>query len=452
MALMSGPTVGEALSQAGNGIAQIVASQPDDAKLTDEMFMRILNRPATPKEVEAALAHLKDLPTGNTNLIAEFAAYSKEIEPAVAAKEATRQGQITVAQAAYDAYWVTVKEKEEKAEADYNAKLAAADQALADHEAALPARLTAWESQQSGVLWNVLEPGPMKVSNDAKIEKEADNVIFVSGANDAFVTYDVVTETELKGITGFRLEALTDPRLGGMGPGRSQNGNFVLTELSIEVWPKGQPDKKQKLKLQAAKADFSQATYDVATAIDGQTPNQSNGWAIHPELGKNHTATFECAERIAIEGPVVIQFTMDQRYTDKTHTLGKFRWSATTAQPPLLFGIPANITEIVKVPADQRNDAQKKALLDFFRGEDAELKKLQAAQAEAKKPRPLDAMLVGLKAKLDEAQLPLPIDPKFARLQRAVQLSEGQLKDARLTAAQDLAWALINTSAFLFNR
>ncbi len=452
MALMSGPTVGEALSQAGNGIAQIVASQPDDAKLTDEMFMRILNRPATPKEIEAALAHLTDLPMGNSNLIAEFAAYSKEIEPVTTAKEATRQGLITVAQTAYDAYWATVKDKEEAAEAEFQTKLAAADKALADHEAAIPARLTAWELQQSGVLWNPLEPGPMKVSNDAKIEKEADNTIFVSGANDAFVTYDVVTETELKGITGFRLEALADPRLGGMGPGRSAGGNFVLTELTIEVWPKGQPEMKQKVALQGAKADFSQGTYDVATAIDGQTPNASNGWAIHPELGKNHTATFECVTPIAIEGPVVIQFTMDQRYQDKTHTLGKFRWSATNVPPPHLLGIPANITEIVKVPADQRNDAQKKTLLDFFRGEDAELKKLQAAQVAAKMPRPMDAMLAGLKGKLDEAKQPLPIDPKFARLQRAVQLSEQQLKEARLTAAQDLAWALINTSAFLFNR
>ena len=67
-------------------------------------------------------------------------------------------------------------------------------------------------------------------------------------------------------------------------------------------------------------------------------------------------------------------------------------------------------------------------------------------------PRPVDAMLASLKAKLDEASQPLPVDPKFARLQRAVALSEGQLKDQRLTAAQDLAWALINTSAFLFNR
>ena len=454
MALMSGPTVGEALSQAGNGLAQIVASEPDDNKLVDELFMRILNRPAKPTEFEAASNWLKELPEDHVKLVAEFQAYSTEIEPVTAAKEVVRQGQITAAQAAYDAYWATVKEAEEKAEAEYLAKLGAADKALADYEAAIPARLAEWDQQQSaaGMMWNTLTPGPMKVSNGAKIEAEAENTIFVSGPNADFVTYDVLAETELKGITGFRLELMTDPRLPANGPGRSGGGNLVLTELTVEVWPKGQPDMKQKVTLQAAKADFSQSGYDVATAIDGQTPEAGNGWALSPEVGKNHVATFECAQPIAIEGPVVVQFTMDQRFMDKTHTIGKFRWSATTSQPPLLFGIPANITEIVKIPVDQRNDEQKKTLLDFFRGEDAQLKALVAAQAAAKMPRPVDAMLAGLKAKLDEANLPLPIDPKFARLQRAVQLSEAQLKDSRLTAAQDLAWALINTSAFLFNR
>ena len=204
--------------------------------------------------------------------------------------------------------------------------------------------------------------------------------------------------------------------------------------------------------LQGPKATFNQGGYDVSTAIDGKQDNANNGWAVYPEVGKNQSATFECAQPINVEGPVVFQITMDQKYQDKTHTLGKFRWSITTAQPPLLFGIPSNIAEIVKVSADQRNDAQKKAILDFFRGEDAELKKLQAAQNEARKPRDMDPKLAELKGKLDEAKQPLPVDPKFARLQRAVQLSEQQLKDARLTAAQDLAWALINTSAFLFNR
>jgi hypothetical protein len=38
-----------------------------------------------------------------------------------------------------------------------------------------------------------------------------------------------------------------------------------------------------------------------------------------------------------------------------------------------------------------------------------------------------------------------------AKQHRDIALSEGQLLDKRLTATQDLAWALINSPAFLFN-
>ena len=47
---------------------------------------------------------------------------------------------------------------------------------------------------------------------------------------------------------------------------------------------------------------------------------------------------------------------------------------------------------------------------------------------------------------------PLPADPRLDRLKRAVELSQKQLENERLTAAQDIAWALINTPSFLFNR
>jgi hypothetical protein len=56
-----------------------------------------------------------------------------------------------------------------------------------------------------------------------------------------------------------------------------------------------------------------------------------------------------------------------------------------------------------------------------------------------------------LEAQLASANQPLPIDPKLQQMRRAVELSEEQLKDRRLTVAQDIVWALINNPAFLYN-
>ena len=53
---------------------------------------------------------------------------------------------------------------------------------------------------------------------------------------------------------------------------------------------------------------------------------------------------------------------------------------------------------------------------------------------------------------MKKASQPLAVDPQLKRLQHDVQLSSEQLKNQRLTAVQDIAWALINSPAFLFNR
>ena len=59
--------------------------------------------------------------------------------------------------------------------------------------------------------------------------------------------------------------------------------------------------------------------------------------------------------------------------------------------------------------------------------------------------------LAELEGKLADAQKPIALDPKLVQLRRDAELSKEQLANRRLTAAQDLAWALINHPAFLFN-
>ena len=71
--------------------------------------------------------------------------------------------------------------------------------------------------------------------------------------------------------------------------------------------------------------------------------------------------------------------------------------------------------------------------------------------AAATMPLPADPKLTALAAELVDAEKPVADDPALVRLRSDVATSAKQLVDRRLTAIQDLAWALVNSPAFFFN-
>ena len=68
-----------------------------------------------------------------------------------------------------------------------------------------------------------------------------------------------------------------------------------------------------------------------------------------------------------------------------------------------------------------------------------------------KAPLPIDPQLAALRGQLEQAQRPVPVDRDSVQLRHDVEMSIQQAATRRLTAAQDIAWALINSPAFLFN-
>lgn len=453
MALVSGPTVDMAISDKHNAIAKLVATEKDDKKIVNELFMRILNRAATEKELTDTVKIFKQVKPEHETLLKQLTAYEEQLKPILLKKEKEREKLIGEAKTTLASYEKEIAPREAELDKKQKENIAKAEAALKEQEAKLGELAAAWEKKNDrATKWAALDPKSFTDTGKAKLTKLADFSILASGPSKKG-KYTIIAETSLTDITGIKLEALVDKSLPKNGPGRAVNdGNFVLTEFEVTQAPKSDPKKAVKVALQKATATFNQGSYNVTTAIDGKRPGGSNGWAISGGTGKDQAATFEVKKAFGGQGGTILTFTFDHNFAQDGWQLGRFRLSVTDSKQPIDFGLPTDVAEILEVAADKRDEKQVKRVLEFYSTVDKEFIKRKKEVADAKRPRPIDPKLTELKEKLARAEKPLPEDPQLKALKRAKELSGKQLENTRLTAAQDVAWALINNPAFLFNR
>ena len=586
MALVSGPTVGEALASGENSLSDLVSTMENDNELFNELFIRILNRPASKQELNASIETMDIMEDEHVVMSSRLERLERTWKPKEAELEAKRWTKVAKAESTLNAYLDKTREDKANAKKAYEDKIAASETALAKYESELPMHLNAWEKGDNlSTTWKTLDFSSMKSTFGAKLERMADGSIFASGKS-ARGNYDLEGEFHAEMITGIRIEAMTDERLPKNGPGRADDGNFVLSEFKVKwadpskneevevakwkfdkdtaewagndqvtletmngalkvtskgadptltrkVEAKGKlfmlevqaklngnaesqlfwstkskkgfeearsvtltlsgqdqwlpyryyfkggedltglrldPDSKagsieirqiklvrveepkfKDVKLVDAKADFSQKNYAVATAIDGKNGDNNNGWAVSPNAGKPHQAIFTFKDPIKSEFGATLQLSMMQNYRGNKYSLGRFRVSVTTSPAPIDFGLPKDVETILAVAKEERSEEQNKRLLDYFREYSRQIIKLRSELADAKRPMPEDPELKKLEMFVAEAKKPITIDPALVRLRGEVAVSTEQLKNKRLTAAQDVAWALINNPAFLFN-
>ena len=127
-------------------------------------------------------------------------------------------------------------------------------------------------------------------TNKAVLTPQADRSITASGNADKG-EYTITMKTSLNNITGFRLEALSDPKLPSKGPGLSPNGNFVLTEFEIFAAAAEKPKESAKVVIASGIADFLQGGFAIDQTFNGQTRNQQ-GWAVAGATGVEHWADY----------------------------------------------------------------------------------------------------------------------------------------------------------------
>jgi WD40 repeat protein len=456
MALVSGPVVGDVLADPKSELAHLVASQPDDGQLIEEVFYTILGRPSRPAEVAAVRQMMEEIAVDHGALQAELATAEaswklekQRLEQLRLDRIAEVSSRLIAAQTAYE----PERQKLQQQRAD---KIAAAIAALETYHKDTDAQQAAFKALvEKAAAWQVAWPESLSSKAGATLTTLADGSVLVTGkAGVETTTLTARIEPNQFGtLSAIRLETIPDSRLPRAGAGRAPDGNFVVTEVILELATASSPEKLKRIVLHRPQADFAQAggRYDAKYAIDNDVASNNRGWAVSNKTGENHWAIFEAKEPVAVTEPMIATVKIEQRFNGGKHALGRFRISFTDTKGPLPLGVSARAVELAAKPANQRSGAEQREFAALIAREDPQWQKRSAALAAAIKPVPRDQKIVALEAEQADAEKPVLDDPDLVRLRSDVEQSGRQLKNQRLTAIQDLAWALINSPAFFFN-
>ena len=448
MALVSGPTVGTAISDPKCALPQLASEQMTDEQLVQEIYLRVLSRPASEKEVQNVLQTAGQIDIDHQSLekqLAEKEAWWKEEQ---AKLEAKRTADLAETEAAVASREKEIAPERERLKKEREDKIAAADAELKKYEGeALPIANKYLSEKSDKRAWYPVVPTTMKSSNKAKMTRQPDRSIKVSGSADKGV-YTLTVQTQLKNIRGIRLEALPDA---GKGPGLSKNGNFVVTELEVKAAPLKDPKAAKELKFARGVVDYAQGNFAAEQLFDGKNRDQG-GWAINPQEGIPHWASLQLAEPAGFDGGTELTFLLHQFHNAEDHRLGHFRLSLSIDEGDVALGLPEEFASLETIEPAARTPENLKELFAYLKSNDAEWKKRSDTLAAARAPVPADEPLAALQKKVEALKVVTPDHPKLVQLRSDFQSSRTQVSQRRLTLAQDLTWALINSPAFLFNR
>ncbi len=231
----------------------------------------------------------------------------------------------------------------------------------------LHADIVQWEESVAAAksVWQVAEATEVKADSGTTLTKQSDGSHLAGGATPEKETYTFTIPLTGKPLTGLKLEVLLDPSLPKHGPGRQpSNGNLHLSEVVVNAAPQSDPSKKSPVLLQNAKADFDQAGWTIAMAIDG---NPDTAWGVDPQEGKPHQAIFEFKQPLPTEG-VLLTIELKQLH-GRQHTIGRPRLNLTTSPLPLpldVAALPPPVAAAIAVPPAERTNVQKADLAAYY--------------------------------------------------------------------------------------
>jgi hypothetical protein len=285
--------------------------------------------------------------------------------------------------------------------ADQLMKVANIRRQIRDIEEGMRRTTADWEKQMAGweesvstnqPEWIVLRPTVIDISTAGqKYMPQPDGSFIAGGYAPTKHTAKFVITNDLRNVTAFRLELLTDPGLPCDGPGRSFKGTCALTEFKVEAQDASNPTNKMRVKFSKATSDVEQPvaplepnfedksgkdrkTGPVSFAIDG---DNETAWGIDLGPGRRNEdrkAVFQCAKEAGFTHGTVWTIELAQNHGGwnsddlMNNNLGRFRLSVCTNVPNATADpVPKGVRDILKISRDKRSPTQVATVFSYWR-------------------------------------------------------------------------------------
>ncbi len=328
------------------------------------------------------------------NSIDEDGKASKSAKPYLGYQSPRAQRAVAEAQGLVDARKPRVVKAKNEAETDFIVW-------LAERARNTPAGFNAWQ---------VVIPASLESTEATVLKQEPDGTVQTSGPILRQDDYRLAAHVPLDRITGLKLEVLPHPSHTNGGLSRGKTGEFILTDVKVQVRRRGNSQVRDIL-VASAIADAATEQKEARNYGDPKgllDDDPRNGWTTRGHDQKQpRFAVFALAEPLTLAPDEELVFEMRQRSTDGDANIGRFRLSASDQPGPAvreigkapleqLAGLPRPI-DIAKVDTKLRARLFEQFLVDYhpFQEEQAALdraaRQLNETQAAAKK---IDVMVL----------------------------------------------------------
>ncbi len=227
--------------------------------------------------------------------------------------------------------------------------------------------------------WRVLDQQIASAKNGSVLATLDDGSVLASGEQPDAEVYTIEGDLDRIAIQ-MRIEALADASLPEDGPGRAGHGNFVLSDVVVEVRA---GDEWKRVSPTHAEADHEQqrgGTFLAAYTIDA---DKSTGWAIWREDNTCEPQSLVVAlGDWAMPGRIRVRLACESPYAK--HALGRFRVSfAEDPDRAQIVGITLAEREALLSMAEIRTTEQQDIARRAFRARGSAAGRERAAQLAA---------------------------------------------------------------------